>query len=85
VGMVAVAQGTPGGGQALPYGEPRRAENLRQGRIVILFVSAATATLDRRGTMLTDEEWECLRPLLPDDGHRGRQWREHRTVVEAIL
>lgn len=50
-----------------------------------LSVSAATTTLSRRGTRLTDKEWARLRPLLPDDGHRGRQWREHRTVVEAIL
>jgi hypothetical protein len=26
--------------------------------------------------------WE---PLLPDNGQRGRQWREHRAVLEAIL
>ena len=35
VGMVAVAPGPPGGGQALPCGEPRRAEDPRQGRTAI--------------------------------------------------
>lgn len=46
---------------------------------------SATTILDRRSTRLTDEQWACLLPLLPENGHRGRQWREHRTVVEAIL
>ena len=69
-----------------PYGEPRRAENLQQGREPpSLPVSAATTTLHRRSARLTDDEWTRLRPLLPDNGHRGKQWREHRTVVEAIL
>lgn len=44
-----------------------------------------TTTLDRRSVRLTDEEWARLRPLLPDNGHRGRQWREHRMVLDAIL
>jgi Putative transposase of IS4/5 family (DUF4096) len=48
-------------------------------------VSTTTTTLDRRSARLTDEEWAYLRPLLPDNEHRGRQWREHRTVLEAIL
>jgi hypothetical protein len=55
-------------------------------RLPSLPVSTATSALDRRSTRrLTDEEWACLRPLLPDNGHRGRQWREHRMVVDAIL
>ncbi len=48
-------------------------------------VSTTTTILDRKGARLTDEKWARLRPLLPDNGHRGKQWREHRTVVEAIL
>ena len=48
-------------------------------------VSTTTTTLDRRSARLTDEEWARLKPLLPKNGHRGKQWREHRTVVEAIL
>ncbi len=47
-------------------------------------VSTTTTILDRKGARLTDEKWARLRPLLPDNGHRGKQWREHRTVVEAI-
>ncbi len=34
---------------------------------------------------LTDEVWERIRPLLPSNGRRGRQWRDHRTVVNGIL
>jgi hypothetical protein len=48
-------------------------------------VSTTATILDRRSARLTDEEWARLLPLLPGNGHRGRQWREHRTVVEAIL
>jgi hypothetical protein len=47
--------------------------------------SVTTSTLDRRSVRLTDEEWACLRPLLPQNGQRGRQWREHRTILDAIL
>ncbi len=47
--------------------------------------TTTTTTLDRRSARLTDEEWARLKPLLPKNGHRGKQWREHRTVVEAIL
>ena len=48
-------------------------------------VSTTTTTLDRGSARLTEEEWARLRPLLPDNGHRGKQWREHRTLLEAIL
>ncbi len=48
-------------------------------------VSTITITLDRRSARLTDEQWARLRPFLPKNGHRGGQWRDHRTVVEAIL
>jgi hypothetical protein len=48
--------------------------------------SVTTTVLDRRSARLTtDEEWARLQLLLPENGHRGRQWREHRTVVDAIL
>ncbi len=56
-----------------------------KGQPPSLPVSTTTTTLDRRSARLTDEEWTRLRPLLPDNGHRGRQWREHRVVVDAIL
>ncbi len=49
-------------------------------------VSATTTALDRGSARLTDEEWaRLLQPLLPKNGHRGRQWRDHRVVLEAIL
>lgn len=36
---------------------------------------------------LTDQEWERIAPLLPPTrtGKRGRPWRDHRPVINAIL
>jgi transposase len=35
---------------------------------------------------LTDEEWALLEPLLPARApRRGRPWKDHRQVVDAIL
>lgn len=34
---------------------------------------------------LTDEAWRQIAPLLPENGRRGKQWRDHRTVVNGIL
>jgi transposase len=35
---------------------------------------------------LTDEEWALLEPLLPSRApRRGRPWKDHRQVVNAIL
>lgn len=34
---------------------------------------------------LTDAAWARIAPLLPANGRRGKQWRDHRTVVNAIL
>jgi transposase len=36
---------------------------------------------------LNDKEWKILEPLLPDlpTGQRGRPWRGHREVLDAIL
>jgi putative transposase len=48
-------------------------------------VSTTTIILDRGRAKLAEEQWARLKPLLPENGHRGGQWREHRTVVEAIL
>lgn len=33
---------------------------------------------------LTDKAWERIEPLLPPNG-RGRRWRDHRQVINAIL
>jgi transposase len=34
---------------------------------------------------LTDAAWAQIAPLLPRNGRRGKQWRDHRAVVNAIL
>ena len=34
---------------------------------------------------LTDTAWAALAPLLPANGRRGKQWRDHRQVVNGIL
>jgi transposase len=38
----------------------------------------------RRGG-LTDDAWERIAPLLPENGRRGKQRRDHRTVIDGIL
>jgi transposase len=38
----------------------------------------------RRGE-LTDEAWERIAPLLPENGRRGKQWKDHPEVVNGIL
>lgn len=36
--------------------------------------------------VITDEMWAWMAPLLPSsEGKRGGQWRDHRTMVEAII
>lgn len=35
---------------------------------------------------LTEEAWSVIAPLLPrNEGRRGGQWRDHRTVINGIL
>src|ERR671920_112004 len=34
---------------------------------------------------LTDAAWARIEPLLPARGGRGRQWRDHRQVLNGIL
>jgi transposase len=34
---------------------------------------------------LTDEQYELIRDLLPANGHRGRQWNDHRTTLNGIF
>jgi transposase len=34
---------------------------------------------------LTDTAWATREPLLPDNGRRGQQWRDHRQVLNGIL
>jgi transposase len=34
---------------------------------------------------LTDAAWATIAPLLPGNGKRGKQWKDHRTVINGIL
>jgi hypothetical protein len=40
--------------------------------------------LVRRGE-LTDKAWEQVVALLPENGRRGQQWKDHRKVINGIL
>jgi transposase len=34
---------------------------------------------------LTDRHWVLIRDLLPANGRRGQQWKDHRLVIDGIL
>ncbi len=34
---------------------------------------------------LSDAQWERIEGMLPTNGHRGRQWKDHRRVIDGIL
>jgi transposase len=34
---------------------------------------------------LTDKAWDRIEPLLPKNGRRGKQWQDHRRVINGIL
>lgn len=34
---------------------------------------------------ITDTAWATVGPLLPGNGKRGQQWRDHRQVLHGIL
>src|SRR5262247_1271416 len=34
---------------------------------------------------LTEAAWDTIAPLLPAQGRRGGQWRDHRQVITGIL
>ena len=34
---------------------------------------------------LTDEQWGLIADLFPSEGRRGRPWREHRAIVNALM
>ena len=38
-----------------------------------------------RDALLTDRQWEKIKPLLPGMRSRGRPWRDNREVLEGIL
>jgi transposase len=34
---------------------------------------------------LTDEQWQQIDFLFPENGHRGGQWKDHRLMVNGII
>ena len=34
---------------------------------------------------LSDEQWEQIQGLLPANGNRGGQWKDHRAMIDGIL
>jgi transposase len=34
---------------------------------------------------LSEEQWEQIKDLLPKNGQRGGQWKDHRLMIDAIL
>jgi transposase len=34
---------------------------------------------------LSDEQWEQLHDLLPRNGNKGGQWKDHRLMIDGIL
>jgi transposase len=34
---------------------------------------------------LSDHQWQQLQDLLPPNGQRGGQWKDHRTMIDGIL
>jgi putative transposase len=63
----------PGGGRPAEEGQPA------------VGVLAAGDRLPGDLPVVSDQSWEWMEPLLPaSTGRRGRRWRDHRQVVEAI-
>src|SRR5690348_3169584 len=34
---------------------------------------------------LSDAQWEQIKDLLPSNGHKGGQWKDHRRLIDGIL
>ncbi len=34
---------------------------------------------------LSDRQWEQIQGLLPNNGQRGGQWKDHRLMIAGIL
>jgi transposase len=34
---------------------------------------------------LSDTQWDTIREFLPANGRRGKQWKDHRAVIDGIL
>jgi hypothetical protein len=87
--MVAVAQGSPGGHQAVAKRchaakrdlfRPRPPSGVRPEP-----ATTAMPPLAMMPGRLTDAQWTRIEALLPRNGGRGRSWRDHRTVIDGML
>jgi hypothetical protein len=87
--MVAVAQGPSGGCQALPYRAKR--DLLLRARVPGDYfaqpepAAKAMPLLALMPSRLTDVQWARIEALVPQNGGRGRRWRDHRTVIDGML
>lgn len=34
---------------------------------------------------LTEEQWRLIKPLLPKNGGKGKQWKSHRRILNGIF
>lgn len=83
---------TPPKGAAFPAGGGLPWRLGRVWRFAIALIRLAPERVERlvragmggRGE-LTDGAWARLRPLPPQNGRRGQQWRDHRQVINVIL
>lgn len=47
--------------------------------------ATAIALLAPMPSRLTDVQWARIEALVPQNGGRGRRWRDHRTVIDGML
>ncbi len=47
--------------------------------------TTAIPFLGPMSSRLTDAQWARIEALLPQNGGRGRRWRDHPTVIEGML
>ena len=59
------------------------------GSCIISLYSPNVRISQRRYNMkkhtLTDSQWERIKDMLPANGQRGNQWKDHRMVINGIL
>lgn len=41
--------------------------------------------MSRQRYRLSDTQWAVIREFLPTNGRRGKQWKDHRLVIDGIL
>ena len=83
--MVAVAQGPSGGCQALPYCQARPSSGETAGRRAARVPITVMLPPALAPSRVTDAQWARIEPLLPQNGGRGRRWRDHRTLIDGVL